>query len=86
MRTNKSISGYKVTELILELSADAHVQRREVSKDSAAFQTLTGAIAAYGKVLEGLTILQQSEELFTLVSQHEVSDDAVMAERLSYVA
>ena len=86
MRTSKSISSYKVTELVLELSADAHIKRREVAKDSAAFQSLTGAIEAYGRVLGGLTVLEQSEELFTFVGQHDVSDDGVMAERLSYVA
>lgn len=86
MSANKSISSYKVTELVLELSADAHIKRREMAKDSAAFRSLTGAIAAYGRVLEGLMVLEQSEELFTFVGQHDVSDDALTAGRLSYVA
>jgi len=37
----------EVIERILELSSDAHIQRREVAKDSPAFDSLTGAIAAY---------------------------------------
>lgn len=52
----------EIIEGILELSADAHVQRREVRKDSPAFQRLTGAIAAYGRVLALLTALEQREE------------------------
>jgi hypothetical protein len=47
---------------ILEFSADAHIQRREVAKDSPAFHDLTGAIAAFAQVLELLTVLQQEEE------------------------
>ena len=52
----------EVLERILELSADAHILRREVAEDSAAFDSLTGAIVAYGKVLALLTALQQREE------------------------
>ena len=51
----------EIIEGILELSADAHIQRREVGKDSPAFQRLTGAIAAYGRVLALLTALQREE-------------------------
>jgi hypothetical protein len=47
---------------ILEFSADAHIQRREVAKDSPAFHHLTGAIAAFAQVLELLTVLQKEEE------------------------
>lgn len=57
-------------EQVLELSADAQISRREVAKDSAAFYTLTGAIAAYGKVLAVLTALQQGEEFYEIVGQH----------------
>ena len=42
----------KGIERILELSADAHIRRRETPENSAAFHKLSGAIAAYGKVLE----------------------------------
>jgi hypothetical protein len=48
---------------ILEFSADAHIKRRQVARDSPTFHNLTGAIAAFGKVLELLTALQQPEEL-----------------------
>jgi hypothetical protein len=59
----------EVIERILELSADAHIQRREVSLDSPAFQSLTGAIAAYGRVLALLTALQQREEFDPIAGQ-----------------
>ena len=49
-------------EQILDFSADAQIQRREVVKDSPAFHRFTGAIAAYGKALALLTDLQQQEE------------------------
>ena len=61
-------------ERILELSADAHLQRREVAKDSPAFDSLTGAIAAYGKVLAVLTSLQQRAEFDSVVGQREFSE------------
>jgi len=61
-------------ERVLELSADAHVKRREVAMDSPEFHNLTGAIAAYGKVLAHLTSLQQLEEFYTLVGQYEFSE------------
>jgi len=58
-------------ERVLELSADAHVKRREVAMDSPEFHNLTGAIAAYGKVLAMLTSLQQLEEFYSVVGQYE---------------
>lgn len=61
MKPNAGLAN-EVLERILELSADAHVQRRGVAEDSPAFHNLTGAIAAYGKVLALLTALQQREE------------------------
>jgi hypothetical protein len=61
MKPNAGLAN-EVIERILELSADAHVQRRGVAEDSPAFHTLTGAIAAYGKVLALLTALQRREE------------------------
>jgi hypothetical protein len=64
----------KVIERILELSADAHINRCEVAKDSPAFHNLTGAIAAYGKVLAILTALQQQEEFYTIAGQYEISE------------
>lgn len=64
----------KGIERILELSADAHIQRRYVTKDSFAFHNLTGAIMAYGKVLALLTALQQREEFYAVVGQYEFSE------------
>ena len=61
-------------ERALELSADAHVRRREVAIDSPEFHNLTGAIAAYGKVLALLTALQQLEEFYTVVGEYEFSE------------
>ena len=72
----KSGSGLaaKGIERVLELSADAQTNRREVAKDSPAFHNLTGTIAAYGKVLALLTALQQREEFYTIVGQYEFSE------------
>jgi len=61
-------------ERVLELSVDAHVKRREVAIDSPEFHNLTGAIAAYGKVLATLTALQQLEEFYSIVGQYEFSE------------
>ena len=61
MKPNAGLANEAI-ERILELSADAHVQRREVPEDSPAFHSLTGAIAAYGKVLALLTAVQRREE------------------------
>ena len=57
-------------ERVLELSVEAHVKRREFAIDSPEFHNLTGAIAAYGKVLAMLTALQQGEEFYEVVGQH----------------
>jgi hypothetical protein len=64
----------QVMERILELSADAHIERRGVGKDSPAFDGLTGAIAAYGKVLALLASLQQREEFDLVAGQSEFSE------------
>jgi hypothetical protein len=60
-------------ERVLELSADAQITRRKTLKDSPAFHSLTGAIAAYGKTLAILTALQQREEFYSIITQHELS-------------
>ena len=62
MKPNVRIANMSI-ERILELSADAHVQRRGTVQGSAEFNKLTGAIAAYGKALELLTALQRWEDL-----------------------
>ena len=56
----------KAIQRILELSADAQIARRRAAKDSQAFHTLTGAIAAYGKVLTLLVVLQTTGENFAM--------------------
>jgi hypothetical protein len=86
MHGSKSGPTEKVMELILELSADAHIERRQVEKDSAAFYSLTGAIAAYGRVLAHLTLLQELKELLTLAGQCNAPEPVVMVEGRGYVA
>ncbi len=59
-------------ERILELSADAHIQRRGTVKDSPEFHNLTGAIAAYGKALALLTALQELEEFYAMIGKRDM--------------
>ena len=73
MKPHAGISN-EVIERVLELSADAHIHRREVGKDFAAFDSLTGAIAAYGKVLAFLASLQPREEFDLVAGQSEFSE------------
>lgn len=56
-------------EKVLELSADAHMERRMTAQDSAAFHRLTGAIAAYGKALSALVALEQREEFYAMIAE-----------------
>ncbi len=71
MKANSGLAN-KVIERILELSADAHIQRRGTVKDSPEFHKLTGAIAAYGKALALLTALRQREEFYAIVGELDV--------------
>jgi hypothetical protein len=66
-------------ERVLELSADAQITRRKTPKDSPAFHSLTGAIAAYGKALAILTALQKREKFYSIVAQYELSEQSVAA-------
>jgi hypothetical protein len=66
MKASSGIANSAI-ERVLELSADAHIQRRGTVKDSPEFHKLTGAIAAYGKTLALLTTLQQREELSAMI-------------------
>lgn len=66
----------KAIQRIVELSAEAHIKRREAADDSAAFHSLTGAIVAYGKALELLTTLQQREELYAIIGMLDLSECA----------
>ena len=55
-------------EQVLELSADAHIERSMTAQDSAAFHRLTGAIAAYGKALSVLVALEQREQFYGMLA------------------
>ncbi len=68
MKANLGLANRGI-ERILELSADAHIQRRGTVKDSPKFHNLTGAIAAYGQALSLLTALQQLEEFYAMVGE-----------------
>jgi len=74
MRNSSSGQAAQAIERVLELSADAQITRRITPKDSPAFHSLTGAIAAYGKALAILTALQQREEFYTIIAQSELSE------------
>ena len=73
-----------VIDRILDLSAEAQAKRREIPEDSPEFHKLTGAVLAYGKVLNLLTKLradysaqQQSIKTlaaFTYLSAKDFSD------------
>ena len=56
-------------EQVLELSADAHIERRMTTQGSPAFYRLTGAIAAYGKAISVLVDLEGREEFYALIAQ-----------------
>ena len=71
MKANLGLAN-KGIERILELSADAHIRRRETVKDSPEFHNLTGAIAAHGQALELLTAMQQLEEFYAMFGQQDV--------------
>ena len=70
MEPNSGVAN-KGIERILELSADAHIRRRGTVEGSPEFHNLTGAIAAYGKVLALLTALQHREEFQEMIAQHD---------------
>lgn len=74
----------KGIERILELSADAHIQRRESAQDSPTFHNLTGAIAAYGKALALFTALQQREEFYAMTGQYETPGRVTEKEHEAY--
>jgi hypothetical protein len=73
MRTSSSGLTDTGIERILELSADAHIKRREAAKDSPMFHHLSGTIAAYGKALALLAALQQREEFYAIVGECDLS-------------
>jgi hypothetical protein len=63
MKTNSELAN-KSIEQILELSVDAHIQRRATVKDSPEFHELTREIVTCGKALEILTGFQQQEKSY----------------------
>lgn len=67
MTTFNSRLANKAIERILELSADAHIERHNAAKDSPEFRTLTGVITAYGKVLSLLVEFQQRDEFYAMI-------------------
>jgi diacylglycerol kinase len=67
MMTFNSRLANKAIERILELSADAHIERHSAAKDSPEFHTLTGVITAYGKALSLLVELQQRDEFYAMI-------------------
>ena len=79
MRNSSSGHAAQAIERVLELSEDAQIIRRITPKDSLAFYSLTGAIAAYGKALAILTALQSREEFYTIIAQHELSEHIAAA-------
>jgi hypothetical protein len=79
MKKPSSGQAGQATKRVLELSVDAQITRRRTPKDSPAFHSLTGAIAAYGKTLALLTALQQREEFYSIVAQYELSEQSVAA-------
>jgi hypothetical protein len=79
MKKSSSGQAGQAVEQVLELSADAQITRRKTPKDSPAFRSLTGAIAAYGKALAILTALQERVEFYSIIAQYELSEQSVAA-------
>lgn len=67
MMNSSSRFANDAVERILELSADAQIERRRAAKNSPEFQNLTGAITSYGKALALLTELQQWDEFYAMI-------------------
>jgi len=65
----KAITGLAnlAIEGVLELSADAHIERKMTARGSSDFHRLTGAIAAYGNALTFLVLLKEREELHAMI-------------------
>ena len=67
MTTSSGLANLGIEE-VLELSADAHIQRKMTARNSSDFHRLTGAIAAYGSALAVLVSLQEQEELCAMIA------------------
>jgi hypothetical protein len=79
MSANSSLAN-RVIERILELSADAQIERRLTAKDSPEFHNLTGAIKAYGKALALLVAARHQEEFYDII--RELSLDEYVSEQV----
>lgn len=66
-------------EGVLQLSADAHIQRKMVARNSSDFHRLTGAIAAYGNTLAVLVALQEREEWWAMIAELNLPASATRA-------
>lgn len=66
MKANSCLAN-SVIERILELSADAQIERRGTAKDSPEFHKLAGAIRAYGKALSLLVAVREQEEFYDVL-------------------
>jgi hypothetical protein len=75
MKATLSPTG-QIIEQILELSADAQITRRMAARNSPLFDSLAGAITAYGKVLALLVAFQEHEEFLSALDQLEGCDSA----------
>jgi|GEM_PF-5150559 len=62
---------------ILELSAQAQIERRNMEKSSAAYEKTSGAILAYGNVLALLTALRALEDIEVTLGQTDIRDCAM---------
>ena len=68
MKTSSGLANQAIEE-VLELSADAHIQRKMAPRSSSDFHRLTGAIAAYGNALAVLVALQERDELCAMIAE-----------------
>ena len=77
MRAGSGVANEAI-EQVLELSADAQIERRRTTNDSPAFYALTGAILAYGKALTLLVALQEQEELYAILAQLSLRESVIL--------
>jgi hypothetical protein len=77
MRASSSVTNEAI-ERVLELSADAQIERRRMTMDSPGFYALTGEIAAYGKALTLLVALQEQEELYAAIAQLSLRESVIL--------
>lgn len=73
MKVNPTVANVAI-ERVLDLSAEAHIDRRKAARNSASFHKLTGAIAAYGEALAVLVSLQEREEFLAMLAELDVSE------------